>query len=256
MSDVALPIPATSLSPIRDDHAWAFPDVNGYRIHVRLRVWPTTDGGHLVVATDLELGAGLINAAESLVRAATREFSEPLTVVRHYPAQTLPAPGPDAFDVLELDERGRARTRRCTAEILDLLGPSLAGFPGDSPAGPVNATADVIPPQSVQLARILAAALRLTQTRVVERQSNGFPLRYGPVARKDLDPISQLRLVVPALQRLTRFAGDIDLDGAQTSLGAQREKKLAKITDKLYDQAWELTRLCDALIAEERERKG
>lgn len=50
---------------------------------MRLRVWPTNDGGHLVIATDLELGAGLINAAESLVRACVREFGVPVTVVRH-----------------------------------------------------------------------------------------------------------------------------------------------------------------------------
>ncbi|WP_406515398.1 hypothetical protein OH809_19570 [Streptomyces sp. NBC_00873] len=79
-----LPTP-TRLSPIRDDHAGHFPDINGHRTHVRLRVWPTKDGGHLVIATDLQLGAGLINAAESLVRACAREFGEPVMVVRHYP---------------------------------------------------------------------------------------------------------------------------------------------------------------------------
>ncbi|WP_310726153.1 hypothetical protein [Streptomyces sp. N2A] len=75
------------------------------------------DGGHLVIATDLELGAGLINAAESLMRACAREFGPPVTVVRHYPPYGLPAPDHDTFDVLPLDEKGIARPKRCNAHI-------------------------------------------------------------------------------------------------------------------------------------------
>jgi hypothetical protein len=75
----------TPESPIRDDHAWHFPDIKDHRTHVRLRVWPTKDGGHLMLATDLQLGAGLVTAAESLVRACVREFGEPVTIARHYP---------------------------------------------------------------------------------------------------------------------------------------------------------------------------
>lgn len=102
-----LPTP-TRLSPIRDDHAWHFPGINGHRTHVRLRVWPTNDGGHLVIATDLELGAGLINAAESLVRACVREFGPPVTVVRHFTPYTMSAFERDTFDMLPLDEKGIA----------------------------------------------------------------------------------------------------------------------------------------------------
>jgi hypothetical protein len=96
----------TRLSPIRDDHAWYFPDIDDHRTHVRLRVWPTKGRGHLTIATDLQLGAGLINAAQSLVRACVREFGEPVTVVRHYPPYVLPASHHDSFDVLPLDEKG------------------------------------------------------------------------------------------------------------------------------------------------------
>ncbi|MFF1715765.1 hypothetical protein [Streptomyces sp. NPDC058268] len=249
-----LPTP-TRLSPIRDDHAWHFPDINGYRTHVRLRVWPTNDGGHLVIATDLELGAGLINVAESLVRACVRELGEPVTVVRHYPPYGLPAPNHDSFDVLTpLDAKGIARPKRCTEEILKLLGASVVGFPGDAPPGPADAEAPLVGPQSVQLARLVAASLRLTQTRTTERRPDGYPTKDGPVAGRDLDAISQLRLTAPVLNHLSHFIGEIVVDPGGTAAGANREKKLVKVLEALQKQAWALTELCDELVNEEREQ--
>ncbi|MFI5753187.1 hypothetical protein ACIBBE_47010 [Streptomyces sp. NPDC051644] len=244
----------TRLSPIRDDHAWHFPDINGYRTHVRLRVWPTKDGGHLVVATDLELGSGLINAAESLVRACVREFGSTVTVVRHFTPYTMSASERDTFDVLPLDERGIARPKRCTEEILELLGASVVGFPGDAPSGPADADAPVVPPQSVHLTRLVAASLRLTQNRVTERRPNGYPTKHGSVAGRDLDAISQLRLTAPVLNHLSHFIGEIVIDRDSTAAGAKREKKLVRVIDALQKQAWALTELCDELVNEERER--
>lgn len=248
-----LPAP-TRLSPIRDDHAWHFPDINGHRTHVRLRVWPTKDGGHLVVATDLELGAGLINVAESLVRACVREFGPTVTVVRHFTPYTKSAFERDTFDVLPLDEKGIARPKRCSEEILELLGAGVVGFPGDAPPGPADADAPVVPPQSVQLTRLVAASLRLTQTRVTERRPNGYPTKHGPVAGRDLDAISQLRLTAPVLNHLSHFIGEIVVDQDGTAAGAKREKKLVKALEALQKQAWALTELCDELVNEEREQ--
>lgn len=198
-----LPTPAR-LSPIRDDHAWYFPDINGHRTHVRLRVWSTNDGGHLVIATDMELGAGLINVAESLVRACVREFAPPVTVVRHFTPYTMSAFERDTFDVLTpLDEKGISRPKRCTEEILELLGAGILGFPGDAPPGPADAEAQVVGPQSIQIARLVTASLRLTQTQTTERRPNGHPTKSGPVACRDIDTISQLRLIAPVLNHLS-----------------------------------------------------
>lgn len=249
----ALPTP-TRLSPIRDDHAWHFRSISGYRTHVRLRVWPTSDGGHLVVATDLDLGAGLINSAESLVRACVREFGEPVTVVRHFPPYGLPAPDHDSFEVLPLDEKGTARPKQCTEEILKLLGASVVGFPGDAPPGPADADAPLVPPQSVQVARLVAASLRLTQRRTIERRPDGIPTKSGPAAERDLDPISQLRLTAPVLNHLSHFIGEIVVDRDGTAAGAEREKRLAKVSEALQKQAWELSQLCDELSSEEDEQ--
>ncbi|GAB2891517.1 hypothetical protein [Streptomyces mayteni] len=252
-SDVVLPVPAR-LSPVRDDHAWHFPDISGHRVHVRLRVWPTKEGGHLVVATDLGLGAGLINAAESLVRAARHEFGEDVTAVRHFPPHSMTAFERDTFDVLLLDDKGVARPRRCTAQVLRLLGASVVGFPGDAPPGPTDATAPIVPPQSVHLARLTAAALRLTQSRATERQPNGYPTQRGPVAEPDLDAISQLRITAPVLQHLAHFIATFVVDHDGTAAGAKREKKLERIIDALNKQAWALTELCDDLVDEERDQ--
>ncbi|MFI9723944.1 hypothetical protein ACIHFE_30575 [Streptomyces sp. NPDC052396] len=248
-----LPIP-TRLTPLRDDHLWSFPDINGYRIHVRLRVWPTKEGGHLVVATDLQLGAGLINAAESLVRACVREFGPQVTVVRHFTPYTMSAFERDTFDALPLDEKGVARPKRCTEEILKLLGAGVVGFPGDAPPGPADAGASVVAPESVQLARLVAAVLRLTQTKVTERRPNGYPTKHGPVAERDLDALSRLRLISPVLNHLSHFIGEVVLDPYETRAGAKREKKLERVIETLQEQAWQLQELFDDLVNEERER--
>ncbi|MFI1154553.1 hypothetical protein [Streptomyces sp. NPDC020817] len=42
-------------------HAWRFPHVNGRPVHVRMRAWPTNEGGYLVIATDLMVGGGPVN---------------------------------------------------------------------------------------------------------------------------------------------------------------------------------------------------
>ncbi|MCW2903052.1 MAG: hypothetical protein JWO67_5317 [Streptosporangiaceae bacterium] len=78
-----------------------------------------------------------------------REFGPPVTVVRHFTPYTMSAFERDTFEVLPLDEKGIARPKRCTEEILELLGASVVGFPGDVPPGPADAEAPVVGPQSV-----------------------------------------------------------------------------------------------------------
>lgn len=146
-----------------------------------MRVRPTNDGGHLVIATDLALGAGLINAAESLVRACVREFGPQVTVVRHFTAYTMSAFERDKFEVLTpLDEKGIARPKKRTEEVLKLLGAGVVGFPGDAPPGPADADAPLVLPQSVQMARLVAASLRVAQTRVTNWPPKGKRLVCAP----------------------------------------------------------------------------
>lgn len=245
-----LPRP-TRLSPVSDRHAWPFRDSSGYRIHVRLRVWPTHEGSYLAIATDFQLGAGLINAAESLVRASMQEFGPAVTVVRHFPPYTMSAFERDTFEVLTLDSRGVARPHQCTAEVLDLLGPGVTGYPGDNAPGPVNTDLPVVPAQSVQLMRLLAAALRLTQHRTLERHDNGYPAAHERVTQKDLDSISHLRLTGAALNHLANFIAEINVNTDGTVAGAKRDKTLRKIIRSLHERTWALSELCDELIAAE-----
>ncbi|WP_331727308.1 hypothetical protein OG871_40005 (plasmid) [Kitasatospora sp. NBC_00374] len=232
------------MTPVRDDHAWYFPNINGYRTHVRLRVWPTKDGSFLVVATDLMLGAGLINSAESLVRAAVREFGSDVTVVRHFPAWTMGAEESDEFDVLPLDEKGVARPCSCTAEVLELLGAGVTGFPGDAPPRPTDADAAGVAPQSVHLARVVAAGLRLTEKRVVERDGP-MPKKYAPAAAKDLDPLSQLMLMTVGLRHLTHAVDGIALETIDTPDGLKRQKRKERIIEAVFEQVAKLSELCD-----------
>ncbi|MCC0093313.1 hypothetical protein K7B10_00540 [Streptomyces flavotricini] len=43
------------------NHARRFHHVNGRPVHVRMRAWPTNEGGCLVIATDLMVGGGPVN---------------------------------------------------------------------------------------------------------------------------------------------------------------------------------------------------
>ncbi|WP_331759213.1 hypothetical protein [Streptomyces anulatus] len=253
MTETDLPTPART-APVRDDHAWPFPLSTGGRSHVRLRLWPTRDHpGPLVIATDLMLGAGLINNAESLCRAALTEFGPHTVVVRHFPAWSMSAiDGEDVFDQLTLDDRDHARTRRCTEEILNLLGPAVLGYPGDTPPADISAGAAAVPPQSTHIARALAALLRLHETRLIERRPDGYPTRTGPVAEKDLTPLSHLKLGTEALRRLAGFLAETDTDPHQSAAGAKREHRLGKIIHILQEQTWQLGILADELAAEER----
>ncbi|MEU2769866.1 hypothetical protein ABZ628_24375 [Streptomyces diastaticus] len=254
MSETVLPAPAR-LSPVRDDHAWSFPLISGALSHVRLRVWPTKGSGPLAIATDLMLGAGLVNDAEALCRAVIREFGRDAVVVRHFPAWSMLAiDGEDTFHKLTLDEKGTAHSHTCTREVLDALGPSVLGFPGDTPPAAAEVGAAVVPPQSVHVARILAALLRLTDTRVIERRPDGYPTRKAPVTEADLSPLSHVKLGVAALQGLSHFLGEADVDEFETAAGSKRDKKLAKIVETLQEQAWELAVLGDEMAAERRER--
>ncbi|MEU2086754.1 hypothetical protein ABZ569_33405 [Streptomyces albus] len=250
-----LPTPAR-LSPVRDDHAWPFPIISGSRSHVRLRVWPTKDeAGPLVIATDLLLGAGLVNDAEALCRAVSREFGKDAVVVRHFPAWSMLAiSGEDTFHKLTLDAEDTAHWQPCTSEVLDALGPQVLGFPGDIPPASAEVGAVAPPPQSVQMARVLAALLRLSEDRVIERRQDGWPTRHGPVTEADLEPLSHLKLSISALERLTRFLGEADVDEFETAAGAKRDKKLGKIVETLQEQAWELSFLADEMNTEKRER--
>ncbi|WP_413098147.1 hypothetical protein [Streptomyces sp. Inha503] len=68
-----------------------------------------------MIATDLMLGAGLVNDAEALCRAVAREFGDEAVVVRHFPAWSMLARDNDVFHVLRLDEKDTARFQLCTA---------------------------------------------------------------------------------------------------------------------------------------------
>jgi hypothetical protein len=254
VSKTDLPVPAR-LVPVRDDHAWSFPIAWGSRCHVRLRVWPAKEGGPLVIATDLMLGAGLINDAEKLCRAVHAEFGSGAVVVRHFPAWSMfEVRGEDSFDRLDLDAEGVAHARRCTRQVLDALGPSVLGFPGDIPPGAAGVGAAVVGPQSAQMARVLAALLRLTEKRVVQRRPDGYPIGYGPVAEPDLDPLSHVQLCAAALSRLESFLGRADVDEFDTAAGAKRDKKLGRIVEALQKQVGELRQLGDGMAADQRER--
>ncbi|MFF2226886.1 hypothetical protein ACFVV7_26630 [Streptomyces globisporus] len=255
MPDTDLPAPART-APVRDDHAWPFPLSTGGRSHVRLRLWPTRDHpGPLAIATDLMLGAGLINNAESLCRAALTEFGPHTVVVRHFPAWSMGAiDGEDVFDQLTLDNRDHARVRRCTQQVLDLLGPGVLGYPGDTPPAHTRTGAAVVPPQSTHIARALAALLRLDETRVIQRRPNGYPTRSGPVAEKDLAPLSHLKLGTEALRRLSAFLAEADPDPHESAAGAKREHRLGTVIHTLQEQTWLLGLLADELAAEERSR--
>ncbi|MEF2529427.1 MULTISPECIES: hypothetical protein [Streptomyces] len=239
MADLVLPALA-QLDPVRDEHAWNFPNVHGRPVHVRMRAWPTKEGGYLVIATDLMLAGGLVNMAESLCRAAAAEFGALVAVVRHFPAWTMLAHEQDVFDLLVLDGDGHAHAHRCTEEILDLLGTSVLGFPGDALSDAPEEGSRAVPAQSVQMARLVAAALRLEQH------------RHGTVMDQDLTSVSQLRLGIAGLERLGKFLAETVVDENDTPAGEKRERKLAKIAEVLHEQAWELTYLCDELEAEAR----
>ncbi|MEU1628260.1 hypothetical protein ABZ746_23605 [Streptomyces sp. NPDC020096] len=230
------------LAPVRDEHAWHFPNTNLHRTHVRMRAWPTADGAsHLVVATDFMLGGGLVNMAECLYQAAVREFGEPVTVVRHFPTHTMLARENDRFDLLTLDEAGVARTQTCTDEIIKLLGPGVLGFPGDEAA--TDGAVTTVMPQSVQMARMQAAALRLKQS------------GHGTVVGRDLDAASQLSLGTGVLERLADFLANALVEDEGTEPGDARERKLEKIVATLKAQAWELVALADELESESRARR-
>ncbi|MFI2790804.1 hypothetical protein [Kitasatospora sp. NPDC018614] len=251
MTEPHLPTPART-TPVRDDHAWPFPVSAGGRRHVRLRVWPTRDHpGPLVIATDL--GTRLLTNTEYLFRAALASFGPHTTVIRHFPAWSGPAiNGEDVFEQLALDDHDRTRTRRCTEQILDLLGPGVLGYPGDTPPAHAGVGAAAVPPQSTHIARALAALLRLNESRVLEVRPDDYPTCTGPVAEKDLAPLSHLKLGTEALRHLASFLAKTNTDPQQSAAVTKRERKLGKIIDNLQEQAWQLGLLADELAAEER----
>ncbi|MEU9418378.1 hypothetical protein [Streptomyces sp. NPDC048272] len=208
-----------------------------------MRAWPTAEGGYLVIATDFMLGGGLVNMAESLCEAAAREFGDQVTVVRHFPARTMLAHGRhDRFDLLVLNTEGIAEDHTCTEEILDLLGPSVLGFPGDTPSGPGGDEVVQVPSQSVYMARVQAATLRLKQSGI------------GTVVDRDLDSASRLGLGASALERLADFLASALVDDEATEPGDKREQKLEQIVATLKAQAWELTTFFEQLESEARAR--
>ncbi|MCY0945677.1 hypothetical protein [Streptomyces antarcticus] len=207
-----------------------------------MRAWPTTEGGHLVVATDFMLGGGLVNMAESLCEAVAREFGGPVTVVRHFPARTMLAHERDRFDLLVLNTEGIAETHPCTQEILHLLGPSVLGFPGDTQPVPADGEAGELEPQSVHMARLQAAALRLKQS------------GHGTIVGRDLDSASRFGLSASVLERLADFLANALVDNEATEPGGEREQKLDTIVAALKSHVWELVAMSDELESEARKR--
>lgn len=207
-----------------------------------MRAWPTMEGGYLVIATDFMLGGGLVNMAESLCEAAAREFGDSVTVVRHFPARTMLAHERDRFDLLVLNMEGIAEIHPCTEEILNLLGPSVLGFPGDTPPGPAGEEVVELPSQSVYMARVQAATLRLRQSGL------------GTIVDRDLDAASRLGLGASALERLADFLAGALVDDEATEPGDEREQKLEEIVAALKSQVWELVAFSDQLESEARAR--
>lgn len=58
-----------------------------------------------------------------------------------------------------------------------------------------------MPPQSVQTAGLVAASLQLTRNRTTERRPNSYPTKSGPMAGRNRDAVSRLRLTAPVLNR-------------------------------------------------------
>ncbi|MFJ9167359.1 hypothetical protein ACIRN5_23655, partial [Lysinibacillus fusiformis] len=154
-----------------------------------------------------------------------------------------------------LDEKGVAQPRSCTREILELLGVSVVGFPGDAWPRPADADTAGVPPQSVHLARVVAAGLRLTEKRIVERDGPR-PTKYAPAAAKDLEPLSQLMLTTAGLRHLTHAVDGIVLEAIDTADGLKRQKRKERIIEALFEQVAKLSELCDEEAgAGHRERR-
>nr|WSX54158.1 hypothetical protein OG409_37760 [Streptomyces sp. NBC_00974] len=205
-----------------------------------MRAWLTTEGGHLVVATDFMLGGGLVNMAESLCEAVAQEFGDPVTVVRHFPARTMLAHGRDRFDLLVLNTEGIAETHTCTEEILGLLGPSVLGFPGDTRPGRGRGRTGAVPERAhgASTGRDAAAQAERHWDDRGQGPGLGQPLGLG----------------ASTLERLADFLANALVDDEATGPGDKREQKLEEIVAALKDQAWELMAFSDPLESEARAR--
>ncbi|MCZ0984167.1 hypothetical protein O1L60_46250 [Streptomyces diastatochromogenes] len=87
---------------------------------------------------------------------------------------------------------------------------------------------------------------------MIERRPDGYPTRTGPVAEKDLAPLSHVKLGTEALRRLAGFLAEADTNPHQSAAGVKRERRLGKIIHTLQEQTWQLGLLADELAAEER----
>ncbi|MFI9585925.1 hypothetical protein ACIHCQ_29720 [Streptomyces sp. NPDC052236] len=96
---------------------------------------------------------------------------------------------------------------------MDLLGPGVLGFPGDTPPSPAEDGSRALSAQHVLMARLVAAALRQEQH------------RHGNVMDKDLAPISQLPWVSWVWSAWASSSRTSSWTGTAAA-GAKREKKL------------------------------
>lgn len=72
---------------VEDDAAWTYASACvGSGGIALLRVWRTTDGGHLAIVTENGIGVSVTNSAEEIGAALTACFPGPLVVLEHYRA--------------------------------------------------------------------------------------------------------------------------------------------------------------------------
>jgi hypothetical protein len=213
---MSIPIPSR-LSPVRDEHIWPYSIGGPKVIRVRLRVWPTRDGGYLAIVTDLLTGASIVNTAQQLHQALSAQY-QPVTVVQHYPVGTFVEEHHDRFSQITLNDDGNPVWRTCTQEIIDLLGVRVLGYPGDPAPGPADVDEPIVPPASAHLAVLLAASLRLEQ---VPRQVS-----------HDMDPETVLVLATRALAGLADIIRHADL-GPGDPLSPELDAELDIIAARL-----------------------
>lgn len=107
---------------IRDQHDWPMP--GGSQLSVRrLRVWRLADGSLVAVVSESGPGISITNVAREAYGAIAAEYGgEPLRVFEHYPDGGRDLP--ERLDEIRVAD-GHVGWRRCTSELVDLVGPGV-----------------------------------------------------------------------------------------------------------------------------------
>lgn len=93
-----------------DEPAWPHPGIGAGGV-AHLRVWATTDGGHLAVVTEQGVGCSTTNAAEHIHSALAEQYGPGVVHLEHYPAAQRVV-GPDTLDQVIVTNGGRPQWRR------------------------------------------------------------------------------------------------------------------------------------------------